>query len=169
MLIRHHKIHPAETEQIIELFVSPVDYADKDIRIKLRKLCHCLVELLPAVAPQVSDPQLLFAVPADPDRLSADSFDIVQYALTLLVKIFTCGRKGKSPVFPFDQLHSQIFFQCLDLLRNGRLRDIALIRRPSKAAAVCNCRKIFHLPEQQKNTCLFLVPALCRPILPECN
>ena len=119
------------------------------------------MELLTAVAPEISDMKLQFIILSDPDGLPADIIRLLQKTLAPAVKILPCRSQGKLPVFPVNQLHAQFFFQRPYLLGYGGLGYITLLRRLSKAAAFHNSSKILHLSKQQRITLSFIdVPFL---------
>ncbi len=126
--------------------------ADRDIRIPPGKCRDCPVQLQPAVAAQIADPQLARRIGAARLRLTDQVVHLFQDGLALAIEVFTGRRQGKPAVRPVDQLHAQLLLQRLNLLGNRRLRDITLRRSLGKAVAVHHGCKVLHLSEQQNRS-----------------
>jgi hypothetical protein len=57
------------------------------------------------------------------------------------------GRDIHGAVGAFEEGHAQFFLQLLDLATQGRLADIAAIRRPAEVAGVGNRKDVFDVAQ----------------------
>src|SRR5699024_6296994 len=98
-------------EKVIEFLMGPIYDMNGNLRIKPGKFCHCLMKLLAAIAPQISNLELQLLILPYAESFSADILYFIQDPLTLLIKIFSRRSKGKASVFSVYQLYSQFLLQ----------------------------------------------------------
>lgn len=108
------------------------------------------MDLRAVVASQVTDLQDRLVSTGDLGGLAAHLLIICNQHQALFIEVLARRRQHELPVVPLQQRKSQFIFQCFDLLGDGGLRDIALLRRFGKAVVAHYGLEITNLAEHDR-------------------
>lgn len=152
-LVVQHQVRPAGAQQGEEFFVVAVQQPDRNGRIPGRKRLQRPADLGIVLIAGQADLQKGILPAGDAGGLPAHLVVIGHQNQTFPVKVFPGRGQHKFPVLSLQQGKPQFPFQRFDLLRYGRLGDMALFRRFGKAVVAHHGLKIANLPQQKPTSC----------------